>query len=89
MLRISKKADYALMAMKHLAGEARDGAVTAREIAERYDVPLELLAKVLQQLARQGVLAERCEQVPEVQRPGSTLACQEPHRRHAPVVQPF
>ena len=57
MLRISKKADYALMAMKHLAGEARDGAVTAREIAERYDVPLELLAKVLQQLARQGFLA--------------------------------
>ena len=66
MLRISKKADYALMAMKHLAGEARDGTVTARSSAD-----------------------ERCEQVPEVQRPGSTLACQEPHRRHAPVVQPF
>lgn len=57
MLQISKKADYALMAMKHLAGEARDGTASAREIAERYDVPLELLAKVLQHLTRQGFLA--------------------------------
>jgi FeS assembly SUF system regulator len=57
MLRISKKADYALIAMKHLAGEARDDTASAREIAERYDVSLDLLAKVLQGLARQGFLA--------------------------------
>lgn len=60
MRRISKKADDVLMAMKHLAGEARDGTATAREIAERCDVPLELLAKVLQHLAREGFLASQC-----------------------------
>ena len=58
MLRLSKKADYALIAMKHLALN-RDGAVSvsAREIAEQYDIPIELMAKVLQRLVRRGLLA--------------------------------
>jgi Rrf2 family protein len=56
MLRLSKKADYALMAMKHLALLADTGSASAREIAEQYDIPVELLAKVLQRLARQGIL---------------------------------
>src|SRR5437868_5684795 len=56
MLRLSKKADYALIAMKHLAADAPHGTASAREIAERYDIPLELLAKVLQQLTRRGFL---------------------------------
>ena len=59
MLRLSKKADYALMAMKHLAGETPAGTASAREIAERYDIPLELLAKVLQRLARRGFLVSQ------------------------------
>ena len=59
MLRLSKKADYALIAMKHLAADAPHGAASAREIAARYDIPLELLAKVLQQLTRRGLLASQ------------------------------
>src|SRR3954471_16269116 len=57
MLRLSKKADYALMAMKHLARKPDAAASTsAREIAEQYDIPIELMAKVLQRLARSGLL---------------------------------
>ena len=57
MLRLSKKADYALMAMKHLARKPDASASTsAREIAEQYDIPIELMAKVLQRLARSGLL---------------------------------
>lgn len=57
MLRLSKKSDYALIAMKHLAMRA-DGAASssAREISEAYDIPLELLAKVLQRLVRARLL---------------------------------
>src|SRR5215213_7904054 len=57
MLRLSKKADYALIAMKHLA-QQRPGAQSssAREIAEHYDIPIELMAKVLQRLVRTGLL---------------------------------
>jgi Rrf2 family protein len=57
MLRLSKKADYALMAMKHLAQKPGVQSTSAREIAEQYDIPIELLAKVLQRLVRTGLLA--------------------------------
>jgi Rrf2 family protein len=56
MLRLSKKADYALIAMKHLALTAGAPSTSAREIAEQYDIPIELLAKVLQRLVRTGLL---------------------------------
>jgi len=59
MLRLSKKADYALIAMKHLAVRGDRGfqaSVSAREIAEQYDIPIELMAKVLQRLVRRGLL---------------------------------
>jgi Rrf2 family protein len=58
MLRLSKKSDYALIAMKHLATrQDRSASSSAREIAEEYGIPLELLAKVLQQLVRRRLLA--------------------------------
>src|SRR5499426_2872973 len=57
MLRLSKKADYALSAMKHLALRGDRESSSAREIAEQYDIPIELLAKVLQRLVRGGLLA--------------------------------
>ena len=57
MLRLSKKSDYALISMKHLATRSDGGASSsAREISEAYDIPLELLAKVLQRLVRARLL---------------------------------
>jgi Rrf2 family protein len=56
MLRLSKKSDYALMSMKHLAMRADSAAASAREISEAYSIPLELLAKVLQRLVRARLL---------------------------------
>lgn len=57
MLRLSKKTDYGLLALQYLATEAPLGVASARAIAERYDIPVELLAKVLQHLARLGFVA--------------------------------
>lgn len=59
MLRLSKKADYALLAMRHLAAHGERGAMPARELAETYDIPPELLAKVLQKLVRARLLASQ------------------------------
>lgn len=56
MLRLTKKADYALIAMKHLATRSDGASASAREIAEHYDIPVELLAKVLQRLARRSLV---------------------------------
>lgn len=54
MLKLTKKADYGLIALKHLA--VKDAAASAKEIAETYHIPLPLLAKVLQTLGRSGFL---------------------------------
>jgi FeS assembly SUF system regulator len=56
MLRLSKKADYALLAMRHLAANGDRVSFSARELAESYDIPAELLAKVLQKLVRGRLL---------------------------------
>lgn len=61
MLKISKKADYALMALQHIAaaqfGDVMPGrVVNTKEIAEEYSIPLELLAKVLQTLAKNALI---------------------------------
>ena len=56
-MRLSKKADYALIAMKHLALRGDRGSSSAREIAEGFDIPIELMAKILQRLVRGGLLA--------------------------------
>ncbi len=54
MLKLTKKADYGLIALRHLALHP-DGA-SAKEIAGNYGIPVPLLAKVLQKLARGGLL---------------------------------
>ena len=58
MLRLTKKADYGLMALKYLAecAGAGSGAQSAKEIADAYHIPPQLLAKILQTLARGGLL---------------------------------
>lgn len=56
MLKLTKKADYGLIAVKHLAAEGPGGTASAKEIADCYGIPLPLLAKILQKLTKGGVL---------------------------------
>jgi Rrf2 family protein len=57
MLKLTKKSDYGLIALRHLAVGERVPGATAKEIAECYRIPLPLLAKVMQALCRNGFLA--------------------------------
>ena len=68
MLKLTKKADYGLIALRHLtmtASRSRSIAsgsasprtsASAKDIADAYGIPLPLLSKVLQKLARGGLL---------------------------------
>jgi Rrf2 family protein len=56
MLKLTKKADYGLIALKHLAVGRREVSASAKEMADKYRIPLPLLSKVLQKLARTGFL---------------------------------
>lgn len=59
MFKLSKKADYGLIAMKHLANHSPDHSCSANEIAEEYGISATLMAKVLQKLAKHGLVAAK------------------------------
>ena len=59
MLKLSKKADYGLIAVKHLAEKGKSASSSAKEIAASYGMPTELVAKILQKLAKSGLLASQ------------------------------
>lgn len=57
MLTLSKRVEYALMAILHMANAQAGELSTSKGIAERYSIPSELLGKVLQALARASIVA--------------------------------
>jgi Rrf2 family protein len=59
MFKLSKKADYGLIAVKHLAMHRNEHACSANEIADEYGISTTLMAKVLQKLARQNLVAAK------------------------------
>src|SRR5207245_10832759 len=56
MLRFTKRADYGLMAIHYIATHDGLGAVSTKRIAEEFGIPPELLAKILQRLAKRRLI---------------------------------
>jgi Rrf2 family protein len=59
MLRFTKRSDYGLMAIHYIAVHEDGGAVSAKRIAEEFSIPPELLAKILQRLAKQRLITSQ------------------------------
>jgi len=59
MLKLTKKADYGLIAMRHLAEHADRGSCSAKDLADSYGIPQEALAKILQKLVRAKLLVSQ------------------------------
>jgi Rrf2 family protein len=58
MFSFTKRADYALLALSYLTSAQLSGSrlVNTKEIAEHHNIPVELLAKIMQILAKQGLV---------------------------------
>ena len=57
MLKISRKTEYAALAVEYMAAKGGQGVIASvREISDHFDIPYHLLAKTLQKLASHGVL---------------------------------
>ncbi len=56
MLRLSREVDYGLLAMMYIADRPEGMLAYRRDIAARHGIPGEFLAKVLQKLARGGLI---------------------------------
>lgn len=64
MLRLTKKADYSLIALRHFAGRRREFpaeaveslSLSAKEVSDACAIPLPVLSKLLQKLGKTGFL---------------------------------
>ena len=59
MIRFTKRIEYSLIAIKHMDSLGRISIVSAKEIAYKYKLPTEVLAKLLQQLVRLGYIKSK------------------------------
>jgi Rrf2 family protein len=57
MIGLSKRTDYALLALTYLGRDGHRAPVRAKSIAEEYEIPVELLAKILQRLSKAGLVS--------------------------------
>lgn len=55
MLKITRKVEYALIAVRHLK-ENSENLITANEISSSYGIPKEILAKTMQKLAKKNII---------------------------------
>ncbi len=58
-MKISRSTGYALVAVGYIAQNYQEGAVLAARVSKEYDIPLEYLLKILQQLVRANVLRSK------------------------------
>jgi len=56
MLKITRKVEYALIALRHMQSKDGDYLTSAKEIADFYGVPKQLLAKTLQQMSKNDII---------------------------------
>lgn len=58
-MRISRSTGYALLAVGYLAQHQKEVIVLSQTISKKYNIPLEYLLKILQQLVRANVLRSK------------------------------
>jgi len=58
-MKISRSAEYALVAVGYIAQHQDEKVVLSQDISKEYDIPLEYLLKILQQLVRANVLRSK------------------------------
>jgi Rrf2 family protein len=57
MFKVSRKSEYALIAVQHLARRSQEDVTSVTELAYAENIPADILAKVLQGLKRAGILS--------------------------------
>ncbi|MFC1563996.1 RrF2 family transcriptional regulator [candidate division KSB1 bacterium] len=61
MLKLTKRSEYGIMAMKYIAMQSNGNGnivktCSARSIADYFNIPPEIMAKILQKLVRRGLI---------------------------------
>ncbi len=64
MLKITKRCEYGIMAMRYIAAQQNGNSTafktcSARSIADYFNIPPEIMAKILQKLVRKGLIVSQ------------------------------
>jgi len=58
-MKISRSTGYALLAAGYIAQHQKQGIVLSQDISKKYNIPLEYLLKILQQLVKANILRSK------------------------------
>lgn len=58
-MKIKRSTGYALVAVGYIAQQKANGSVLAADVSKKYNIPLEYLLKILQQLVRSNILRSK------------------------------
>jgi Rrf2 family transcriptional regulator, nitric oxide-sensitive transcriptional repressor len=56
VLKITRKIEYALMSLRHMASKYQGELTTAKEVCDAYKTPFDVTSKVMQTMAQKGLL---------------------------------
>ena len=56
MLKLTRKVEYALIALRYMQRNSERNCTSAKEISSLYSIPLPLLSKILQNLSRANII---------------------------------
>ena len=56
MFKLSKTIEYALISINHINQCDEDIPISVKKISKKYNIPFELLAKILQKLSKEAIL---------------------------------
>ena len=56
MLKLSKKTEYAIIALMAMTNNNGDKLYTSKELSQRYNIPTEIMGKVMQSLAKNNLI---------------------------------
>ena len=56
MLKLTKTVEYALISINYIEKNAKDNPISSKLISNHFSIPEDLLAKILQKLAKSGIL---------------------------------
>jgi len=57
MVKLNRTTEYGLLAISYIREKSTGQLASAREISQHFDLPFEILAKTLQKLKEQGIIA--------------------------------
>ena len=58
-MKISRSTGYAILAVGYIAQNQKQGIILSQSVSKKYNIPLEYLLKILQQLVRANVLRSK------------------------------